>query len=276
MTTTPGSRQPPAFLVDSAQGPHWGQLWLTGSSLFTTRLSLTADQRNSRSRAYAHASRCVSKRNGSPSHSPESSTTTSIFQDMRASPAAPSRLIASRAAVARLRPPNGLAPVEPKWCARSISQSFRMLFLPTAAHTTPHRARNCALKPTQELESERVIAPALSAVLAGQRPCLADAPKHRLALVRRGLHDILADSMDHHETPLYRARRRAEYFRTRPVAFKPMIKCPGRNTYFLTTLSKVTCGKPTREDIWHFDDYPYSSRGNVHLAKRANQLRTCP
>src|SRR5215470_1308075 len=171
------------------------------------RLSLTADQRNSRSRAYANASRCVSKRNGSPSHSPESSTTTSIFQDMRASPATPPRLIASCGAVAPLRPPNGLAPVEPKWCAHSIAQSFRMIFLPIAAHTTPPRARSCALKPTRELGSERVVVPALPAVPAHQRYCdchaRADAQKHRLVLVHPRLHDILADSVDHHETPLY-------------------------------------------------------------------------
>src|SRR6266478_1674940 len=50
---------------------------------------------------------------------------------------------------------------------------------------------------------------------------------------------IRADSVDQHWTPLCCA----EYFRTRRAAFKPMIKYPGRNSNFLTTLSKVTCGK---------------------------------
>jgi hypothetical protein len=54
----------------------------TGSSLVTKRLSLTAEQRNSRSRAYANASCSVLKRMGSPTHSPESSTITSTLQDM--------------------------------------------------------------------------------------------------------------------------------------------------------------------------------------------------
>src|SRR5258706_11704881 len=122
---------------------------------------------------------------------------------MRASPASPSRLIACCAAVAP-RPPNGLAPVEPRWYARSIAQSFRIFFLPIAAHTTPRRASSCALKPTQELASERVIVLALSAVPARQRYCECG-HEHRLCIVRSGLHDTPADSADLHETPLYLA-----------------------------------------------------------------------
>jgi len=56
--------------------------------------------------------------------------------------------------------------------------------------------------------------------------------------------------------------RRAEYFRPRRVVFKPMIKCSGRNRYFLTTLSKVTRGKSAYHDVCHVGDYPYSSAGN--------------
>jgi len=70
------------LVVLVARAPRAIQRWLTGSSLFTMRLSLTAEQRNSRSRAYARASCAVAKRRESPSHSPESSITTSIFQDM--------------------------------------------------------------------------------------------------------------------------------------------------------------------------------------------------
>jgi len=51
-------------------------------------------------------------------------------------------------------------------------------------------------------------------------------------------------------------------FPPRPVVFKPMIKCSGRNRYFLTTLSKVTRGKSACQDICHVGDYPYSSPGN--------------
>src|ERR1700704_3520809 len=71
------------FLVDRT--PCVVQPWLTGSLLSMTRLSLTAEQRSSRSRAYATASCWVAKRSESHSHSPESSITTSTFQDMFAS-----------------------------------------------------------------------------------------------------------------------------------------------------------------------------------------------
>src|SRR5215475_8789458 len=70
-------------LVDRA--PCVVQRWLAGSLLSMTRFSLTAEQRNSRSRAYATASCWVAKRIESHSHSPESSITTSTFQDMFAS-----------------------------------------------------------------------------------------------------------------------------------------------------------------------------------------------
>jgi hypothetical protein len=178
-----------------------------------------------------------------------------------------------------LRPPKGLAPVEPKWYARSITQSFRMLFLPTTAHTTPHRADNCALKTNSRDRIGKgngpgsMGSPGPSTILCV--PSLDGGQKTCLGFARRGLHDILADAVDHHETPCIARDVAQSIFRTRPAAFKPMIKSPGRNCNFLTTSSKVTCGKLTR-DAAALSMIILIHRAAIFIQHARNPLSTCP
>ena len=89
----------------SGRAPVDEKFWLIESSHLNKRLSLTAEQRNSRSRAYASASCSVLKSRGSPIHSPESSITNSTFQDM---PTSLASCHAIRANHQRLRADAGL------------------------------------------------------------------------------------------------------------------------------------------------------------------------